>query len=314
MVCVVDFTASQLQFFVITPPGSNLPTKQPKFTIPHVTKLFPTIVTTPTKGHVIDLDFNPRQEAAPLSWHLFAPFLQTAGLDTDSTNLPICPPRFKVQAYMESRWVRQMVYKSRYSMGVASSGKLRLSSDKDPSFSVILRLPQEESTLDILELSENHSLMEFHIQTLEAYSAVSSHSNLQLAGKLATSLNSATMLRYMSLAEEAMKYNLMFAYLKLFFALHLQHEVQTRLAMRGEFVIPLSECTHSVPLFPVSANGNQKQVFDLRHAPLPGVGVGVANQLCHNVSSTLSHMPHYMAEGQSGRGLDLEELKNHVFK
>lgn len=313
--CVLDFASTKLQFSVSCPQGSDLHTNEKVILVPHSTKLFPTIVTTPTTSHVIDFDFNPRLDSAPLSWHLFSPFLQAAGLDTDSTTLPICPPRFKVQSYMASRWVRQMVYKSRYSVGVASSsGKLRLSSDSERSFSVILRLPQEEETIDILEISEYHSLMDFHIQTLETYCAVCSHSNLQLAEKISKSLESTSMLGYMSVAEESMKYNLMFAYLKLFFALHLKHEVQTRLAMRGEFVIPLSECTQSVPLFPVGSPQNRKQVFALSHAPLPGIGVGVANQLCHNVSSSFSRLTYGKEEGLNGQGLNLEDLKNHVFQ
>ncbi len=313
--CVLDLATTKLQFSVLCPQGSDLHTNERSIFLPHSTKLFPTIVTTPTTSHVIDFDFNPRLDSSPLSWHLFSSFLEAAGLGTDSTTLPICPPRFKVQSYMESRWVRQMVYKSRYSVGVASSsGQLRLSSDSERSFSVILRLPQEEETIDILEISEYHSLMDFHIQTLQTYCAVCSHSNLQLAEKISKSLESASMLGYMSVAEESMRYNLMFAYLKLFFALHLKHEVQTKLAMRGEFVIPLSECTQSVSLFPVGSPQNRKQVFSLSHAPLPGIGVGVANQLCHNVSSSFSRLTYGQGEGLNGRGLNLEELKNHVFQ
>lgn len=311
--CVLDLTVKELLFSVETPQGAYLSTTMRAIPMPHSSKLFPTVVITPTTSHVIDFDFNPRPDTAPLSLHLFGPFRQTAGIEADPTLFPLCPPRFKVQSYMESRWVRQMLYKSSYSVDVASSGELHFISDSKRSFSVLLQLPQEEEVVDILEISEHHSLMEFHIRTLEAYCAVCSHSNLELALQVSECLESVAMLRYMSVADEAMRYNLTFAYFQLFFALHLKHEVQTRLAMRGEFVIPLSDCTQSVPLFPLGTVQPQKQVFSLSHAPLPGLGVGATDHLCHNVSSSFSRLPYAQGEWLTGRGLDLVELKNHVF-
>lgn len=115
----------------------------------------------------------------------------------------------------------------------------------------------------------------------------------------------------------------MFAYLKLFFALHLKHEVNARLAMRAEFVIPLSECTQSVSLFPLpTATPTQQKVFRLSHAPLPGKGGGggvggVANQLCHNVSSSFSRLPRKGGGCEVTMALNqfsVEELKNHVYR
>ena len=296
-------------FTITTPGGINVDTNEREFPVAQNAKLFPTVVITSTSEQLVDLDFNPVQDCDSLASLLFAPFLE-ASLDLDTTFVPVCPPRFKVQTYLKSRWVRQSLYKANYSVGVASTGQLKVTADRERSFSIFVNLPEEERAMDILELSEHHDLLDFHIQTLETYCAVCSHSNLDLAQKISKCLGSASILRYMKVAEEGMKYNLKSAYLKLFFALHLKHEVLTRLAMRGEFVIPLSECSRTVPLFPLAPPPRQTE-YSLHKAPLPGTANRYRQMVGHNISSSFSQLP---LKGEGPDSFSVIELKEQVFE
>ena len=309
LVCIIDLTLGKVIFNITTSEGINISTNEREFPVAQDTKLFPTVVITSTSEQFVDFNFNPVQDCSSLTSLLFAPFLE-ASLDLDTTFTPVCPPRFKVQAYLKSRWVRQSLYKANYTVGVTSTGQLKLSADRERSFSVLVNLPEEERAMDILELSEHHELLDFHIQTLETFCAVCSHSNLELAEKISKCLDSATILRYMRVAEEGMKYNLKSAYLKLFFAVHLRHEVLTRLAMRGEFVIPLSECSRSVPLFPLAPPPRQTE-YSLNKAPLPGTAMHNQELIGHNISSSFSRLPF---KGEGCDGFSVNDFKDQVFE
>ena len=88
-----------------------------------------------------------------------------------------------------------------------------------------------------------------------------------------------------------LRFELSAAYLKLLTSLHLDHHVQTRLLMRGEFVLPRSECTTSVPLFKTgtksSTPASSQSGFSLRRAPLPGSAL-LASNIQHNITSSFS--------------------------
>ena len=129
-----------------------------------------------------------------------------------------------------------------------------MTTEKSPSLLVYITLPQEDKVMDILEVSEKHDLMTFHIRTLETYAAVCSHSNLELAKAIGQHIDCRQLLE--CIRTPGMRWELKAAYLKLVMYLHLQHEVQTRLLMRGEFILPLAKCTKSVSPIP---NGCQEQ-------------------------------------------------------
>ena len=254
------------------------------------TKLFPTIVITPTSNHVIDFDFSSVEPHRRLS-SIFAPLVDdSAYLDTPTA--PLCPNRIKVTALTDSCWRRQPLFHASYKTSTSPAGALQVTTEKEPSYSISITLPQEDRVMDILEISEKHELMNFHIQTLGTYAAVCSHSNLQVAKAIGEHIDCKQLLQ--CLKTKGMRSELMAAYLKLVTYLHLEHEVQTRLLMRGEFILPLSECTHSVSLFPVAAKSNgakpqQQQEYSLKSAMLPGTSL-TQSAIQHNITSSFSNV------------------------
>ena len=214
--------------------------------------------------------------------------------------MPVCPPRMKIMALSTSQWLRQPPHKHIYTSSTMSTGAFQVSTDRKPCYCIYVTLPEEDRVIDILELSESHSLKDFHIQTLKAYCAVCSHSNLQLAQSIAQFLDSEQLLRCLKI--EGVRYELRFAYLELFSALHLEHEVQTRLTMNGEFIVPLSACKECVPLSLVDRD-EEKEKGKL----CPDQ---VAASITHNLSSTVSRLAYNVQSEQN----HVQEVKEMVFK
>ena len=292
--------------------GSGSSKKKAVLVASQGTKLFPTAIITPMSDHVISFDFAPTESYKPLS-SIFKP------LEDDSAHVdpppapPLCPKRIKVTALTDSCWRRQPMYRTNYRSSVSAGGSLQATTEKEPSLSIYITLPQEDRVMDILEISEKHELMNFHIRTLEAYAAVCSHSNLQLAKGICQHIDGRQLLQ--CLRTEGMRPELKAAYLKLVTYLYLEHEVQTRLLMRGEFILPLSKCSQSVPLFPVVAKSNgsksQPQEYSLRGAMLPGIGLGQSD-IQYNVTSSFSTVP-FTSSNQEATLL-VGELKELVFR
>jgi hypothetical protein len=79
--------------------------------------------------------------------------------------------------YTKSLWVRQSTKPGTYH--TEDSGALKVFA-KEEEHELYVTLPQEDTVMTILEISEDLELMDFHVKTLEALCAVCSHSNLTL--------------------------------------------------------------------------------------------------------------------------------------
>ena len=174
MTCTLNPSSGEITFL-----SDALPATTPKitFTAYDGAKLFPTVVVMPTTESVIDLDFTPYENTRPLSSCFIAPVPTGRGNRTSS--VPLCPPRLKLMIYSNSLWVRQSTKPPSYH--TENSGALKVFGKEEEEHEIYITLPQEDAAMTILELSEDLELMDFHVQTLEAFCAVCSHSNLELA-------------------------------------------------------------------------------------------------------------------------------------
>lgn len=245
-------------------------------------KLFPTVVITPSTERVVDFDFTPDLLCHPLSSMLIA--------SQPGTKPPLCPTRLRLMALESSHWLRQPTQRASFSIHPAPGGAFQVSANRETVYSIFTTLPEEDTTMDILEISEDRQLLDFHIQTLQAYRAVSSHSNLKIAEEIGALMDTEQLLQCLKL--DGMRYSLRAAYFQLLSELHLKHDVRTRLMMCGEFILPRSECTRSVPLFCLAAQPPPEQIFRIAAAPLPGLDPALRNQanISHNITSTFSPM------------------------
>lgn len=162
------------------------------------TKLFPTVVVTPTTENVVEFDFTPGENCRTLSSCFIGPTPTTPTTSSGgqpkeaSPFINPCPPRMKLMLYSKSLWSRQSTDVQNYS--TETSGALEVHT-KEMRYDVCVTLPQEDKVMDILEISEDLELMDFHVWTLEAFCAVCSHSNISLAKNLVQFVNSDQLLK-----------------------------------------------------------------------------------------------------------------------
>lgn len=91
--------------------------------------------------------------------------------------------------------------------------------------------------------------------------------------------------------EGGIRFELQAAYLKLLSYLHLQHLIQTRLLLRGEFILPRSECTKPTRLFKPDGP-HQSPSSLMRHAQSDGSHRqhSLSANILHNISNSFSEI------------------------
>ena len=306
MVCTLDTLTGALTFSTTLPakktPNTSSSHKKTLSVQTHC-KLFPTVITTPSTDKVIDLDFTPDLCCKSIASTLVPP--------SSGAKLPPCPHRFRLMVLSPSQWVRQPFHKVPFTTSLPPEGGMKVESHREPSYSVCATLPEEDQVMDLLELSENEQLINFHMSTLKAYSAVSSNCNEAITKKVAAILDPEQLLRCLKL--RGMHYSLRATYTQLFNTLHLDPEVHTKLVTRSEFILPLTACETSVPLF-LSAT---------QHKPTSPTTCGVgwetaevdqalSNQarVTHNIKSCL---PCGVSDGTCRLIFSVRQLKEMVF-
>ena len=159
------------------------------------TKLFPTVVTTPSQETLLTMDLTPAEECRPLS----STFIKTLAHMTagskgkESSSIPFCPHRLDLMVHSKSQWVRQTPQSPEYStkcVGDGQEGALSFTTGEEVIQNISVTLPQEDIVIDMLEMAENLKLQEFYIQTLDTFCAISSHSNLAMVESIITFFDS----------------------------------------------------------------------------------------------------------------------------
>lgn len=164
----------------------------------HGTKLFPTVVITPSTDTLMTLDFTPHEDCRPLSSTFISSTSHRDSVgSTESSTIPLCPRRLDLMVHSKSYWVRQAPESPKYTTGcmTGGGGALTVTTDKEVEQTISITLPQEDIVMNILEISEDLKLMDFHVQTLDTFCAVCSHSNLSLARSIMTFIDSEQLLK-----------------------------------------------------------------------------------------------------------------------
>lgn len=240
----MDLNSGHMTFFTISThhEGSPEATASHKvtLTVKKHCKLFPTVVTTPSTEKVIDLDFTPDLCCNSISSTLTPP--------ASGAKLSPCPTRFKVMVLHPSRWIRQPFRKVPYTSVTTAKGAVKIHSYKDPTYLIYATLPEEDIVMNLLEVSEEEDLREFHIHTLRAYRAVASNCNSSIAKKVGKILDAEQLVHCLKL--RGMHYSLSATYIDLFNTLHFEPEVQNKLfTYTLDFIVPLYTCSNLSPLF-----------------------------------------------------------------
>lgn len=132
--------------------------------------------------------------------------------------------------------------------------------------------------MDILELSERLDLQRFHSHTLRLYRAVCALGNNRVAHALCSHVDQAQLLH--ALEDAHLPGPLRAGYYDLLISIHLESACRSRRSMLSEYVVPLTEETRAITLFPP---GKSAENGPRRHG-LPGVGVSTSLRPPHHFS------------------------------
>uniref|UniRef100_A0A8C0DS81 Ryanodine receptor 2 n=1 Tax=Balaenoptera musculus TaxID=9771 RepID=A0A8C0DS81_BALMU len=248
--CVVD-TASGLLTF--TANGKELSTY---YQVEPSTKLFPAVFAQATSPNVFQFELGRIKNVMPLSAGLFK--------SEHKNPVPQCPPRLHVQFLSHVLWSRMPNQFLKVDVSRISERQGWLVQCVEPLQFMSLHIPEENRSVDILELTEQEELLKFHYHTLRLYSAVCALGNHRVAHALCSHVDEPQLLY--TIENKYMPGLLRAGYYDLLIDIHLSSYATARLMMNSEFIVPMTEETKSITLFP---DENKKH-------GLPGIGLSTS--------------------------------------
>ncbi|XP_072311661.1 ryanodine receptor 2 [Eucyclogobius newberryi] len=250
--CLLDTTSGLLSF---TANGKELSTF---YQVEPSTKLFPAVFAKATSPNVFQFELGRIKNIMPLSAALYR--------SERKNPAPQCPPRLHVQFLTPVLWSRVPNHflkvgvsriNDRYGWLVQCSEALQFMS---------LHIPEENRWVDILELSERKELLQFHYHTLRLYSAICALGNRRVAHALCSHVDEGQLIQ--AIQDKYMPGLLRAGYYDLLIDIHLNSYATARLMMNNEYIVPMTEATKSITLFPEDTNGQG----------LPGIGLSTSLQ------------------------------------
>ncbi|XP_062858851.1 ryanodine receptor 2 isoform X2 [Trichomycterus rosablanca] len=270
--CMVD-TASGLLTF--TANGKELSTY---YQVEPSTKLFPAVFAQATSPNVFQFELGRIKNVMPLSAGLFKSERKNA--------VPQCPPRLHVQFLTPVLWSRVPNQFLRSEVNRVNERHGWMVHCTEPLQFMALHIPEENRTVDILELTEQRELLQFHYHTLRLYSAVCALGNHRVAAALCSHVDESQLLS--AIQNKSMAGLLRTGYYELLIDIHLSSYATARLMMNNEYIVPMTEETKSITLFP----DEQKK----RHG-LPGIGLSTSLRPRMRFSS-----PNFVSAVYAGNG------------
>ncbi|KAM6184479.1 LOW QUALITY PROTEIN: ryanodine receptor 1-like, partial [Sarcoramphus papa] len=232
--CLVDLATGLMTF---TADGKEINTF---FQVEPNTKLFPAVFALPTSQNVIQFELGKLKNIMPISAAMFS--------SERKNPEPQCPPRLAIQLLTPVTWSRM----PNEFLAVEST---RLSERQgwvvecaEPLVMMALHIPEENRCIDIMELSEQLELLRFQWHTLKLYCAVCALGNNRVAHALCSHVDQAQLL--FAIESPELPGPLRAGYYDLLLAMHLDAAQRARASMSAEFIIPMTEATKSITLFP----------------------------------------------------------------
>ncbi|NXY64415.1 RYR2 protein, partial [Callaeas wilsoni] len=248
--CLIDAASGLLTF---TANGKELGTY---YQVEPSTKLFPAVFAQATSPNVFQFELGRIKNVMPLS----------AGLFKSEHKNPVsqCPPRLHVQFLTHVLWSRVPNHFLKVDVSRISERQGWMIQCLNPLQFMALHIPEENRTIDILELTEQEELLKFHYHTLRLYSAVCALGNNRVAHALCSHVDESQLLY--AIENKYMPGLLRAGYYDLLIDIHLNTYATARLMMNNEFIVPMTDETKSITLFP---DENKKH-------GLPGIGLSTS--------------------------------------
>uniref|UniRef100_A0A671YWR5 Ryanodine receptor 2 n=1 Tax=Sparus aurata TaxID=8175 RepID=A0A671YWR5_SPAAU len=236
--CLIDIATGLLTF---TSSGVEMA----NFYQPHIdTKLFPAVFVKPTTSNMFQFEVGSIKNVMPLSAGLLRSQRRNA--------TPQCPPRFQVQYLSEFSWTR------------VPDCALKVTADRpderhgwrvqcsEPLLVMTLQIPDENRCVDILELSELDDLLTFHHRTLLLYCSLCAVGNTRVCHALCSHVDQSQLLH--AIQNPHLPGPLRSAFYQLLIQVHLSSHATAFLMMNHEYIVPMTDQTREITLFPSPSN------------------------------------------------------------
>ncbi|CAL8272401.1 unnamed protein product [Merluccius merluccius] len=248
--CLIDLATGQLAFTVN---GKEITTS---YQVEPNTKLFPAVFVRPTSPNLFQFELTKIKNTMPLSSAIFK--------SEHKNPVPQCPPRLDVQSISAVLWSRMPNSFLKVETGRVSERHGWMVQCVEPLQMLAVHIPEENRCVDIMELSEQQDMRQFHYHTLKLYCALCALGNTRVAHALCGHLDQSQLLyvidnKYLSGVLREGFYGVLIS-------IHLETAREARLMMNNEFIIPVTPETRSIRLFSDASR---------RHLP-PGVGLSTS--------------------------------------
>ncbi|XP_064408728.1 ryanodine receptor 1 isoform X5 [Latimeria chalumnae] len=245
--CLVDLATGLMTF---TANGKEINTF---YQVEPNTKLFPAMFVLPSSQNMVQFELGKQKNIMPISAAMF---------HSERKNpVPQCPPRLDVQILTPIVWSRMPNEFLQVDTGRVSERHGWMVECTDPLIMMALHIPEENRCIDILELSECLDLLKFHYHALKLYCAVCALGNNRVAHALCSHVDQSQLLY--TIENLYLPGLLRSGYYDLLISIHLESAKRSRLMMNNEFIVPMSDETKSIMLFPDETKSHC----------LPGVGL-----------------------------------------
>ncbi|XP_030626784.1 ryanodine receptor 3 [Chanos chanos] len=248
--CLIDLATGLVAF---TANGKEMPTA---YQVEPNTKLFPAVFVRPTSPNLFQFEFPKIQDCMPLSSAIFKSLQKNPE--------PRCPPRLDVQTIVSVLWSRMPNTFLSVETARVSERHGWVVQCLEPLQMMAVHIPEENRCIDILELSEHEGLRQFHYHTLKLYCALCALGNTRVAHALCSHLDQSQLLY--TIDNQYLSGQLREGFYNVLISIHLDTAKEARLMMNSEFIIPVTDETRSIRLFPDDSK---------RHS-LPGVGLSTS--------------------------------------
>ncbi|XP_039597204.1 ryanodine receptor 3 isoform X6 [Polypterus senegalus] len=248
--CHIDLATGYVSF---TANGKDLGTS---YQVEPNTKLFPAVFVQPTSPNLFQFELGKLKNVMPLSAAIFK--------SEHRNPVPQCPPRLDVQTITPVLWSRMPNVFLKVEAARVSERHGWVVQCLEPLQMMALHIPEENRCVDILELSEQEGLMKFHYHTLKLYCALCALGNNRVAHALCSHVDQSQLLY--TIDNQYLPGMLRQGFYDLLISIHLETAKEARLMMNNEFIIPVTDETRSIKLFP----------DDSKKHSLPGVGLSTS--------------------------------------
>ncbi|KAL4238125.1 Ryanodine receptor 2 [Mactra antiquata] len=260
--CTIDTATGVLSFTVNGKEVAN------KFQVEPGTKLFPAVICEPTIKEMLQFELGSTKNALPLSAAVFR---------GPKSIVPSCPPRLDVQTLVPNCWSRvphNAIYLNSLKLSDIRGWSV-LSERTVPMLS--LYVPEDDRSLDVLELIEHTHLLNFHATTLELYQAVCSHGNHNVANILTSHVDILQLM--FCIQSEYLSGPLRAGFHDLMISMHLDSHTRARFMTENEYILPLTKSMQELSLYrQLSPNSD---TFKIKHTiPNMDASVSIRPKLC----------------------------------